>query len=359
MVDGLLYIPLNGRSLSHRSAATQPETDLYLRDFVVGPENRLVATAVEAILQQTSFHYNPIVFCGPPGSGKTHLAWGLAAVWKARFPRRSVIYTPAIDFAQELSDASDSQSIEDFRQAFRGVSLLVIEDLGQLAGRLFAQQELAETIDALVGSCNRVVLTSQSSPVELSGISARLQSRLAAGLVVPLALPSPETRLAVVLRLADLRGLDLPEAAARALADGVCGTVSELAGALLQLEARAAAERRKVDLDCVLSFLAERRRCGEPSLRAIAALTARYFSLKVADLQSASRSRAVVTARCVAMYLARTLTRCSLGRIGCYFGGRDHTTVSYGCRRTERLLQAEPAMRRAIAGLRDRLLQIG
>jgi len=322
----------------------------------VGPENRLAAIAVQAVLEDAHTNFNPILLYGPPGTGKSHLAWGLASAWRNRFPRRSVICTTAIEFAQDLAESIDAQTVDDFRAAHRNVSLLVVEDLDRLAGKSAAQHELADTLDSLADGVAWVVLTSSGPPAQLSGISLRLGSRLVAGLTVPLSLPSVETRVSMVLQLAQARQLDLPQEAARALAEGLQAGVAELSGALMRLEASARLDGCPIDIARVRRFLAERNGAREPSLRSIASLTARHFSLKVAELQSPSRCRAVVTARGVAMYLARTLTHRSLEQIGHYFGGRDHTTVSHGCRKTKELLEAEPAVRQAVCGLRERLL---
>ncbi len=357
MVDGLFSIPLMGRTPRSGSGPLGPEKDVSLREFIAGPENRLATVAVHAVLEKTANHYNPILLYGPPGTGKSHLAWGIASAWKARFPRRLIRLTTALEFAQEWADAIDAHTTDDFRDSYRSVSLLVVEDLGLLAGKSAAQQELADTTDSLVDGGSWVVLTSCASPVDLSGISRRLQSRLAAGLTVPLTFPSLETRILIVRQLAQSRQLDLPEEAVLVLAQGMQAGVPELSGAILHLEASARFDGEPISAERVCRFLAERGEGRKPSLRVIASFTARQFSLKVAELQSASRCRAVVTARGVAMYLARTLTDHSLDQIGHYFGGRDHTTVSHGCRKTMELLEAEPAIRQAVSGLRDRLLK--
>ena len=357
MVDGVFSIPLVGRTSRSSSGSSGPEKEVALREFIAGPENRLVTIAVHAILEQGASHYNPILFYGRPGTGKSHLAWGIASVWKARYPRRPVLVTSAMELAQEWADAVDAQTVDDFRETYRAASLLVVEDLGMLAGKTSAQQELGDTIDSLADAGSWVVLTSSASPLELSGISRRLQSRLAAGLTVPLTLPTMETRMLIVRRLAQERKLHLPQEAILSLAQGLEGGVSELSGALLCLETAAQLDGGPIDAERVRRFLAERSEGRDLSLRVIASLTARHFSLKLAELQSASRSRAVVTARGIAMYLARTLTNHSLDQIGHYFGGRDHTTVSHGCRKTVELLEAEPAFRQVVSGLRDRLLK--
>ena len=170
---------------------------------------------------------------------------------------------------------------------------------------------------------------------------------------MPLALPGPDTRLAILERWSNLREVQMAESILKLLAEGLAGTVPELLGAMLQLEVPAREEGRPIDARQIREFLSQRDSTLRPKLRDIAALTARHFTLRLGDLRGSSRRRPVVTARDVAIYLCRQLTRESLSRIGEYFGGRDHTTVLHACRKTEELLQADPAIRQAI----DRLLQ--
>jgi chromosomal replication initiator protein len=240
----------------------------------------------------------------------------------------------------------------------------VLEDVGQLVTRGAAQAELVQTLDALADCGAVVVVTSRVAPSELAGLTPRLRSRLAAGLALGLAPPGAEARAAIVEQLAGLRDLTVSKTAARLLADALAVGVPELTGALAQLEQRAALismpgrasnSNRCIDDSLVRHYLAERETPCKASLQGITARTARYFSLRVADLQSPSRRRAVVVPRNVAMYLARQLTGKSLKQIGDYFGGRDHTTVLHGCRKTEDLIQSDPSTRHAVVELRQGL----
>jgi chromosomal replication initiator protein len=356
VVDGLLSIPFLGRT-SRSDAAQRPAQDeAGLPEFLLGPENGLVGVAVRALLEQTAPEYNPFFFHGPSGCGKSHLAWGLAAAWRRAFPRCPALCTPAWEFSQELADAIDAQTTEDFRAAYRRAALLVMEDLERLADRPFAQEELADALDVLRAAGGWVVLTASAAPQALAGISPRLRSRLVGGLSAPVSLPAPDTRLAILRRLAELRKIELPDAVARLVADAIGGGVPELSGALAHLGFSAEADGSPLTPQRARHYLAQRHASREPSLRAIASATARLFSLRSTQLLSSSRSRAVVTARNIAMYLARNLTKQSFQQIGRYFGGRDHTTVSYGCRKTEQLLESEPALRQTVSRLQRHVL---
>ena len=356
MVDGVVDIPLPGRAIE--SAAKQGGT-LAARHFLAGPENYLVEVAVRSVIEGPSNGYNPLVFCGPSGTGKSHLAHGLAAAWKARDRRQRVVCTTAVDFARELADAIETQAVDEFRLKHRGADFLVVEDLGMLAtrksGKLNAQEELIHTLDALVAEERWMIVTASVSPAALPGILPALQSRLMAGLLVPLSPPGVEARLAILEQMAAIRDIPLPGPVAHVLAEGLAATAPELAGSLVQLAAPAKLQKDPFDLEAARRYVAKRNGKRRPSLHEIALATAQHFSLRLADLRSPVRRRALVVARGVAVYIARQLTEDSLERIGGYFGGRDHSTVMHSCRKTEELIGCDPAVREAVEQVKSTL----
>jgi chromosomal replication initiator protein len=242
--------------------------------------------------------------------------------------------------------------VAQWRDSVRLAEMLVIDDLAPLAGKNPAQLELQQALDVLEDRDAQVIVTTRALPTEISSLLPSLVSRLVGGLLVPLALPSEATRRAIVGELALLRGIALEESAADALAAGMAVSVPELQGCLLYLQTSARLEGASIDADRVRQYLADGLAPRVPTLRAIAAQSAKHFSLRVADLRSASRRRAVVLARDVAMFLARQLTDKTLEQIGGYFGGRDHTTVLHGCRKTEEHLAADAELRAAVGQLR-------
>jgi chromosomal replication initiator protein len=328
-----------------------------LDHFVAGPENHLVELVVQSVLGDAEPYYSPIILYGRSGTGKSHLALGLATTWKSLFRRRPVVCSPAIDFARDLADAIQTRTVDDFGARYREASLLVIDDLDHLADKAAAQRELIFTLDAHRQSASRVVLTARKPPGRLSGFIPALRSRLVSGLAVPLAPPGRNARLVLFPRLAALRGLRLSEKAVEVLADGVPAPVPGLLGALGELATRHGRSGKLVDAGAARRCVAERASAArpQPSLRDIAILTARHFSLTLKVLRGPSRRQAVVAARAIAMYLARRLTSQNLRQIGRYFGGRDHTTVSYGCQKTEQRLETEPEIRHAVLELQEKL----
>lgn len=326
--------------------------------FVVGPENRLAEATVartQALAGQADRELlSPLVFYGPAGSGKTHLAEGLAAWWRSARPRSAVQVTTAREFADRLSAVARRGELEKWRGGLRGAELLVIEDVQQLATRRAAQQELWHLLDAAADRGSLVVLTLRGLPSQVQGLLAGLRGRMTAGLVVPLSLPSPATRRALVERLAKARGLQLPARLLAQLADQYGTTVEALCSALAELEGLAG--DGPLDAERWRRLMAASRTRQSLTLRGIATNVAKYFRLRLADLKSASRRQSIVQARGVAIYLARQLTDQSLQQIGSYFGGRDHTTVLNGYRRIERLSKRDPALRVAVEELTEQVL---
>jgi chromosomal replication initiator protein len=355
MVNGVVTIPLSGQPLGDHAGARNGHSGPTEIEFFAGPENSLVEPAVMGILGRRLTPFNPLLLYGPSGTGKSHLARGIAATWKANFPQNRVAYATAIDFARELADAFDTHSIDDFRRKYRAAGLAVFEDIGELADKPAAQEEFICTLDAMIHGGRQVIVTASAAPQEIVGLLPAVQSRLAAGLCLPLVPPGPETRRAILHRWTALREFELADSILNLLAEGLAGTVPELLGAMLQLEVPARESGRSIDARHVREYLSRRDAAVRPKLRDIAMLTARHFSLRLADLRGTSRRRPVVVARDVAVYLCRQLTRETLSRIGEYFGGRDHTTVLHACRKTEEQMDADPAIQQAVDQLQRTL----
>jgi chromosomal replication initiator protein len=325
-------------------------------EFLAGPENRLLGVAVAALLDENEPRYNPLVIYGPPGTGKSHIARGLAAKRMLRNGSAGeVVFTTGADFARLLHEAIEGRTTARFRSRFRGASLFILDELTQLATKRVAQQELIHTLEAIIAAGGQVVIASRTAPEQMSALAAGLRGRLSAGLAVSLAPPAAAARLALVERFAALRRIAIPESAARTLADGLSATAPELSGALAELQMQAEVEQTSIDVKRVRRFLAERQVRLRPSLRTIAGLSAKYFCLRISDLTSASRRRAVVQARAIAVFLARQLTGKSLEQIGAYFGGRDHTTVLHSFRSIEARVRTDPTTRRAVSDIRKRI----
>ncbi len=350
MVDEIAKIPLPGTFEYPHGPNGAPAGRWTVDRFFAGPENGLVEVAVRSVLHERTARFNPLMVCGPPGTGKSHLACGMAEQWRSLFRSRVVCET-AKEFARELADAFEVNAVVEFRAKYRECSLFTLEDIEALSSRSAAQVELIHTIDALSARGTQVILTASAPPARLRQLHPTLTSRLGGGLVVTLSLPGVEVRTMLLQQWARLRHIKLSETAAQILAEGMNGPVPELGAAFAELESSTRLEGTAIDAEAARSYVRRRNAAREPPLSAIAARTARYFSLRLADLRGASRRRAVVTARNVAMYLARSLTSHSLEQIGRYFGRRDHTTVLHGCRKAGTLLKIDPVVQEAVRHL--------
>jgi chromosomal replication initiator protein len=352
VVNGVVCISLP----APRSASNGSPYFGALGEFVAGPENRLAKVAVQAALADEP-GYNPLVLTGPAGSGKSHLARGIAAEYARRQPTSPPLVASATEFAQEYGRARHARNLKPLRLRYRTSKLLVLEDLTGLCGKTEAQEELVLTIDELLDENRLVIVTCRQSPGAMMSLSPGLRSRLSAGLEVAMSLPGPKARLAILEKLAAARGTLLPKTVCRTLAEGLQTGVPGLIGAITALEASQRSEGLEIDAASARLYLATRQASKKVQVRPIATMTAKYFGIKLSELKGPSRQRPIVLARNVAMHLARQLTRDSQQQIGTFFGGRDHTTVLHGCRRVEELLKTDAETREAVQWLTNRLAQ--
>jgi chromosomal replication initiator protein len=388
---GVVEIPLTASTCEPaKTAAQQPRRPAGLRQFVVGRENRLLLAAVAscfpAVVDPSNFDvqapshatlpftpatgdsaaadqgaaadqpgaarpYSPLVLIGAPGTGKSHFALGMARYWRQTRPEDLITCATGADFARELNDAIETRTLDAWRARYRSSALLVLDEVHQLASRGAAQVELLHTLDALAARDAMVIVTSRLGIAQITNLLPALESRLVAGLSIPLSLPGLDARRRLVERLAAERGTTIEPEALSLLAERFEASVPELFGALMFLETSSLLDGGIIRLEHARRYIHDRGGRRMPTLRGIAAQTAKHFSISPADLKSASRRRAAVQARGVAMHLARQLTGISLQRIGDYFGGRDHTTVLHGCRRIEQLLADSAELRRDVEQL--------
>ena len=324
--------------------------------FVSGPANEFAFAVARRVATWADGHFNPVVFHGPYGFGKTHLLNALA--WEAirNAPTKRVVYLSAERFTSTFVKAIQDRQTAAFKEELRNADLLLIDDVHFVAGKPSTQEELFHTLIALVEDGRRVVMTADRSPTELSEMEPRLRSHLQAGLVCGIEPADRTLRLGILerkLQTLAQQGRFLPSAKPEVmqfLADRFTDSVRELEGALNTLVARVGGDLARLTLDEAQTILRPHLSCNERKVTVdmIQKTVAEHYSLKQADLISERRARAVARPRQVAMWLAKQITTRSLPDIGRRFGGRDHTTVLHAVRRIEALKADDPVLARDV-----------
>jgi chromosomal replication initiator protein len=326
--------------------------------FVIGDGNRLAHAAALAVAELPGLAYNPLYICGPPGLGKTHLLHSIAN-YLAACGEATVRYTTAEAFTNHFLAALHGHDTEAFKAAYRGVDVLLVDDVQFLEAKAKTEQEFFHTFNALHQGGAQVVLTSDRPPRDMATLEDRLRERFEAGLVCDVATPDRDARLTILRKRVHQDGLDdVDPAALDAIADRVSDNVRALEGALIRIVAFASLTGRPLTAelaDEVLAGLYPGRKPTRPSVRAIQERTAEAFGVSVEALLSSSRSGAVSWPRQVAMYLARELTDQTLPAIGRAFGGRNHTTVLYAYKRTVERIAGDPDACEAVRRLTESL----
>ncbi len=314
-------------------------------NFVVGKPNEFAYAAAKRVAESDHVSFNPLFLYGGVGLGKTHLMHAIAWEIRARTPHRKVVYLSAEKFMYSFVRALRNQDTVSFKEQFRSVDVLMIDDVQFIAGKDATQEEFFHTFNALVDQGRQIVLSADKSPSSLEEIGDRLRSRLASGLVADLHPTTFELRLGILDAKAEQLGVQVPQRVKEFLAHKICSNVRELEGALTRLVAHAQLVGGALTLETTQDLLQDLLRAHDRRLtmEEIQKRVAEHFKIRVSDMSSARRSRAVARPRQVAMYLSKQLTSRSLPEIGRAFGGRDHTTVMHAVRKIEELVKLDSA----------------
>jgi chromosomal replication initiator protein len=325
--------------------------------FVVGPCNRLAHAAALGVSERPGTLYNPFFLHGGVGYGKTHLLQSLCHALIERDPTIGILYLSCETFVNHFISALENGDLNKFRNKYRNVDVIVVDDIHILANKERTQEEFFHTFNTLYNAGKQIVLSSDSPPKEIPTLQERLVSRFKWGLVTEIERPSYETRMAILKRKARDRGQEIPDDVARILAERIDSNIRELEGAVTKLTGYAGITGRAIDTDlareCLREVFVTRR--GQVTMEDILRLITEHFGVKLSDLQSRKRTNAIAYPRQVGMYLARRVTRMSLEEIGGYFGGRDHSTVLYGVRKLERLSKDDPSVQESLIELEGSL----
>jgi chromosomal replication initiator protein len=329
--------------------------DKYTFDsFVVGPSNRFAHAASLAISDSPAKVYNPLFIHGGVGLGKTHLMHAIGQRVGQKFPKSRVLYITSEEFTNQLISAIQNRTTQKFRDKYRTVDVLLIDDVQFIAGREATQEEFFHTFNTLYDAHRQIVMTSDKPPKDIDGLEERLVSRFLYGLVTDIQPPDFETRTAILKKKSEKETITLPDDVFFFLADKIRSNIRELEGALIRVVAYAKLIGKDVSVDLVKEVLKDMIREGEKKVTVdlIQQKVSEYFDIKLSDMRAKKRSRTIAYPRQVAMYLARQLTDYSLPEIGERFGGRDHTTVIHACEKIENDLK----VKKGLKDLLDRLV---
>ncbi len=327
-------------------------------NFVVGKPNEFAYAAARRIADAIKVSFNPLFLYGGVGLGKTHLMHAIAWHIRDRYPTRRVVYLSAEKFMYRFIRALREQNTVDFKEQFRSVDVLMIDDMQFISGKDSTQEEFFHTFNTLVDQGRQIVLSADKSPSDLEGIQDRLKSRLNNGLVADIHATTYELRLGILQSKAERMGLAIPRKVMEFLAQRISSNVRELEGALNRVVAHAQLIGREISIETAQDVLHDLLRANDRrvTIDEIQKQVAAHFNIRIADMSSARRARAVARPRQVAMYLAKQLTSRSLPEIGRKFGGRDHTTVMHAVRKVEELRGQDAAFAEDLELLR-RMLQ--
>lgn len=328
--------------------------------FVIGSSNRFAHAAAAAVAEAPAKAYNPLFIYGDSGLGKTHLLHAIGHYARQMYKGIRVRYVNSEEFTNDFINSIRDDEGTSFKTTYRNVDILLIDDIQFLAGKDATQEEFFHTFNALHNHSKQVVITSDLPPKQLSGFEERLRSRFEWGLITDIQPPELETRIAILRKKADAEGLKASDDVLEYIASKISSNIRELEGALIRVTAFASLNNSEVDRDlaeAVLKDLITDEGAQEITSAQIIAATADYFNLTVDELNSKSRTRTLVTARQIAMYLLRELTDMSLPRIGAELGGRDHTTVIHAERKIRELMAERRAIYNQVTELTNRIKQ--
>jgi chromosomal replication initiator protein len=328
--------------------------------FVIGSSNRFAHAAAVAVAEAPAKAYNPLFIYGDSGLGKTHLLHAIGHYTQNLYHGVRVRYVSSEEFTNDFINMIRDGKQDGFRRRYRDVDVLLVDDIQFLENKEGTQEEFFHTFNTLHNASKQIVISSDRAPKRLVTLEDRLRSRFEWGLITDVQPPELETRIAILRKKAVQEGLNAPPEALEYIASRISTNIRELEGALIRVTAFASLNRQTVDLqlaEIVLKDLIPEAQGPEITASTIMGQTASYFGMSIDDLCGTSRSRVLVTARQIAMYLCRELTDLSLPKIGQQFGGRDHTTVMHAERKIRSLMAERRSIYNQVTELTNRIKQ--
>jgi chromosomal replication initiator protein len=328
--------------------------------FVIGNSNRFAHAASLAVAESPAKAYNPLFIYGGVGLGKTHLMHAIGHFILLANPRAKVVYVSSEKFTNELINSIKDDTNVEFRNKYRNVDVLLIDDIQFIAGKERTQEEFFHTFNALHEANKQIILSSDRPPKEIPTLEDRLRSRFEWGLIADIQPPDFETRIAILKKKADVEKLDIPNEVMVYIASQIKSNIRELEGALIRIVAYSSLTNREISVDLAseaLKDIISNKKTRQINIPYIQETVAAYYNLRVEDLKSQRRTRNVAFPRQIAMYLSRKLTDMSLPKIGEEFGGRDHTTVIHAYEKISDCLQKDESLQSTVNDLSKKISQ--
>lgn len=356
---------LEASALAPEPEKAAPARTLYLNPrytfdtFVVGQGNRFAHAASLAVSEAPAKAYNPLFLYGGVGLGKTHLMQAIGHQVVAVNAKAKILYISSETFTNELINSIRDDKTIQFRNKYRNMDVLLVDDIQFIAGKERTQEEFFHTFNALYEAHKQIVVSSDRPPKEIPTLEERLRSRFEWGLTADIQAPDFETRVAILKKKSELSEIAVPDEILSHIASKIITNIRELEGALVRVVAFASLTSAEITLATVDQVLKDildpKAAAGEISIDLIKKVTSEYYSIKIDDMSAKIRTKEIASARQVAMYLARTFTASSLPKIGEEFGGRDHTTVMYACEKIKSSLKSDSKTREAIKAISNSL----
>ncbi|MBM3743306.1 MAG: chromosomal replication initiator protein DnaA [Actinobacteria bacterium] len=344
--------------LAKPQESTQLNPRYIFETFVIGASNRFAHAAAVAVAEAPAKAYNPLFIYGESGLGKTHLLHAIGAYVKELYKGLRVRYVSSEEFTNDFINSIRDDKSSVFQRRYRDLDILLVDDIQFLENKERTQEEFFHTFNTLYNANKQIVISSDRPPKQLTTLEDRLRSRFEWGLITDIQPPELETRIAILRKKAAQDKLSAPDDVLEFIASKISTNIRELEGALIRVTAFASLNRQPVDMglaEIVLKDLIPDEGAPDITSNTIMAQTASYFSLTIDDLCGTSRSRVLVNARQIAMYLCRELTDLSLPKIGQTFGGRDHTTVMHADRKVRQLMAERRSIFNQVTELTNRI----
>jgi len=351
----------NGPGLNgDMTARTQPSIlnqKYTFSSFVVGNSNQFAHAAARAVAEAPSVAYNPLFIYGGVGLGKTHLMHGIGHAILSKFSDKKLLYLPAEQFMNEMINAFRFRQVTEFREKYRNIDVLMIDDIQHIAGRERTQMEFFHTFNTLYESQKQIIISSDLFPKEIPTLEERLRSRFEWGLIADIQPPDLETKVAILYKKAELNNFSLPNDVAIFIAENIKSNIRELEGCLIRINAVASLMKKRIDLPFAQKVLKDMVEQDEKlvTVDLIQKTVAKHFSIQAQTMRSKTRTHDIAYPRQIAMYLCRELTSESLPLIGKQFGGKDHTTIIYACDKIKKQLKTDITLRKNIDQLIEKI----